>query len=375
MRHRRFYFIEPSKVGRQHITLIEGYLSAIAANAQLNESCDLLFCASKATFSSLHASTREKIAYSSIPVMNPEKRRLFLKTLLEFAVVLKFMLKKRPDDVVFVSCVLPTTLLLLELANIFWRRRGVFITLHGEIEGLFDKSLQGFRSYGYWILMWMRLRRPNSVLSLVVIDDFIKHKLIADHPRKMTESNVFVVHHPISPLAPYATSADIRSVCFVGYRTKAKGFEQFERLSHLMHDVSFVSVGGGFVENLRSGQRVSIVGNEDYLRGIAQCTAAIFPYIAGYTCSLSAAVMDALSAGVQIVASNRPCFLSLAERFGTEVIAICNSIEEAEALMEVPNWFAETRALQLRRIERLSRSPYSVRSVGDSFQHLVRAAS
>ena len=49
------------------------------------------------------------------------------------------------------------------------------------------------------------------------------------------------------------------------------------------------------------------------------------PYTDGYTCSLSAAAIDSISAGVPILCSNRKCFLSLQKNLGDRLITICNS--------------------------------------------------
>jgi hypothetical protein len=243
MRRRRFLFIEPSKVGSQHITLIEGYLRALLASEQLSRSFELSFLAADSTFAALSSAVRGAVRHIRIPVMNPEKRRLVRKTCVECYVVLRCLLRMRRGDVLFVSCVLPTTLLVLEACNRVLRRRGLFVELHGEIEGLFDRSMQGVRSFGFWVLQWMRLRRRGSLLSLVVIDDFIKSRLLQEYPGKLSVADIFVVHIPVSPLAlapmPAAEHAPgdgpgahaPATVCFIGYRGRLKGFDQFMQLS------------------------------------------------------------------------------------------------------------------------------------------------
>jgi hypothetical protein len=376
MKRRRFLFVEPSKVGNQHITLIEGDLRAMAESAPLNQSCELLLCASRSTVESLSPAARAQIGYSLIPVMNPEKRRLIVKSLLEFAVVLRYVLGKRASDVLFVSCVLPTTLLMLEAVNSVLRRRGIFVSLHGEVDGLFDRTRQHMSSYGYWIVRWMRLRRPNSTLSLVVIDDFIKRKLVAAFPTKLNDENMFVVHHPITVAsASQLPRFSARTVCFIGYKTRAKGFDRFLRLSELLPDISFLAIGGGKVEDVRSGSVLQIAGNESYLRKIAECSAAMFLYVSGYDYSLSAAAVDALSAGVHIIASDRPFFVSLKERFGADVVTICPTTEDAYALLSDPQWLEAMRAGQARRIDAVARSPYGLAAVGASFHALVLATA
>jgi len=71
--------------------------------------------------------------------MNPEKRRLVLKSLVEFCVVFRRMLALRRQDILLVTCVLPTSLILIEWANRLLRRRGVHVVLHGDIEGILHR--------------------------------------------------------------------------------------------------------------------------------------------------------------------------------------------------------------------------------------------
>jgi hypothetical protein len=374
MSRRRFIFIEPSKVGSQHITLIEGYLRALIASAVLSRTFDLIFCAADSTAAALSAGTRAAIKHVSIPVMDPEKRRLIRKTCVESYVVIRYLLRMRRGDVLFVSCVLPTTLLFLEACNWLLRRRGFFVELHGEIEGLFDKSMQRPSSFGFWVLQWMRLRRRGSTLSLVVIDDFIKARLLAEFPGKLQESEIFVVHIPMLPwpaASALARPEPVPSACFIGYRTRLKGFDQFVQLSSLVPGVDFVAIGGGKVEHVTSSRSAPIGGSEGYMHAIAQCSVALFPYVAGYNCSLSAAAVDALSAGVYMLASDRACFVSLEQYFGAEILTICRSTADMAALLTDARWLEEKRGAQERRLERLKVSKYSLDAVRSSFEALM----
>jgi glycosyltransferase involved in cell wall biosynthesis len=387
MRRRRFLFIEPSKVGSQHITLIEGYLRALLASEQLSRSFELSFLAADSTFAALSSAVRGAVRHIRIPVMNPEKRRLVRKTCVECYVVLRCLLRMRRGDVLFVSCVLPTTLLVLEACNRVLRRRGLFVELHGEIEGLFDRSMQGVRSFGFWVLQWMRLRRRGSLLSLVVIDDFIKSRLLQEYPGKLSVADIFVVHIPVSQLAlapmPAAEHAPgdgpgahaPATVCFIGYRGRLKGFDQFMQLSESAPAASFVAIGGGKVEDVRSSHSTPIVGSDAYLSAIASCSVALFPYVAGYDCSLSAAALDALSAGVCIVASERACFVSLQQYFGSDMVTVCDGAAAMTALLRDRAWLDSRRAGQARRLERLAASKYGPDSVRTAFEALAATVS
>ena len=113
MRRRRFYFLEPSKVGRQHITLIAGYLAALVSSDRIRSGLEIHFCSSPSTRACLPPELAARVQCSSVPVMDPEKRRLLLKTLVEFGVTAGYLFRLRRGDVLFVSCLLPTTLLLV----------------------------------------------------------------------------------------------------------------------------------------------------------------------------------------------------------------------------------------------------------------------
>jgi NDP-4-keto-2,6-dideoxyhexose 3-C-methyltransferase len=373
-RHRRFFFIEPSKVKTQHITLIDGYLRALTSSALVAESTELLFCASRSTFNSLSSKMRLTVRHHPIPVMNPEKRRLVAKSILEFLVVLWYMVRMRKDDIVFVSCILPPAFLALELANRVLRRRGVHIVLHGEIESLFADSRQRVGSIGYWTSKWIHFRQPCSMLRLVVIDDFIKQRLLDRFPRILKTEQIFVIHHPISTVAASATTSGSKpTVCFIGYRTALKGFDCFKRLSAMTPTADFIAIGGGRVESMSDARVTQLPGSEDYFLAIGSCSVALFPYVGGYTCSLSAAVLDALSTGVHILATPQPCFISLKEHLGPEVVTTFESVDEAARLMRDPNWFTLKRAGQRERLRLLNSSKYGVDAVRASFDQLMRA--
>jgi hypothetical protein len=375
MTRSRFYFLEPSKVGSQHITLIEGWLRALASSDRIASSHDLVFCASASTYAHLSDDLRSKLHHKQVPVMAPERRRLVRKSLLEFYVVMRALMRLRPADVLFVSCVLPTTLLMLELANRVLRRSGLFVSLHGEIEGLFDPSMRKVRNYGFWAHHWMRLRRSGSTLRLVVIDDFIKQILLQSFPGKLDAAQIVVAYHPVTAIntasaAPAQSQAD---ACFIGYRTKFKGFDQYAQLADALPDRYFVAIGGGKVEGVPGGARAALTGNADYMAAIGGCTTAVFPYVGGYTCSLSAAVLDALSAGAHVLATPRACFVGLAEHFGADVVTLYTTQDEAKALLGDSRWLADRQAGRPERLQRLDSSRYGMASVRQCFENILQA--
>ncbi len=374
MRKPRFYFLEPSKVGRQHITLLAGYLDALVASESIGAERDIYFCSSPSTRAALPRDLSGRVRFSTVPVMNPEKRRLALKTLMEFAVIARYIAALRRGDVLFVSCVLPTTLLLVEWLNRLVRRPGVFVSLHGEVEGLFEESTQRIHSFGYWALKWMRGRKPHGPTRLVVIDDFIKERLVAEFPSCFAAECIFVVHHPVLPVAvPGGSAAGSKSACFIGYRTKFKGFAHFERYAAENPGRRFLAIGGGKVEDVTAGTTTIFSGEDGYLRAIGQCDLAVFPYVSGYTASLSAAALDALANGVHIIATDRACFRSLAEYFGPEFVTVCASPEQAGAALRNSSIW-ELSGQRLARLKKLEESKFGIAAVRRAFEHLVSAS-
>jgi glycosyltransferase involved in cell wall biosynthesis len=248
----------------------------------------------------------------------------------------------------------------------------VFVSLHGEIEDMAARAKGPKTSIGYWAFRWMSSRRPDSAIRLVVIDDFIKQKLLEDYPEKLSDDQVFVAHHPVLPMeSPPQPATAPPLACFIGYRTTMKGFDAFRRLSELAPAAKFVAIGAGKVEDLADASSKPLGSNDEYLNAIAACSAAIFPYLGGYSCSLSAAALDALSAGVHIVATPRPCFIGLQENLGADVITICETMEEAAAQMRTPDWFSRRTMGRDDRLTLLRRSKYGLDAVGATFERLL----
>jgi len=366
----KLYFLEPSKVGVQHIYLLEGYLSALTASPQISDRFQIVLCTSKSTARNLSTEVLAKVTPKPVFVMNPEKRRLVLKSLVEFYVVFRRMLALRPQDVLLVTCVFPTSLILIEWANRLLRRRGVHVVLHGDIEGIFASSRQSWLSIGFWAKTWLRLRRPGSRISLVVLDDFIKRRLIDAAPQKLNDANIFVVQLPVTPVNSEQALAVPPTVGFLGYRTQIKSFEAFAGLPGLLPAFRFVAIGGGKIEDIGAGTSEPLAGKDGYLAEIARCSVACFPYTAGYTASLSASALDALSTGVQILALDRPCFAELSAYFGDDVVQVVSRVEDIPQVLSrlLQNQGAGDRS---RRLQKVAGSKFAVSAVQRSFERML----
>jgi hypothetical protein len=371
----RFILLEPSKVGTQHITLLEGYLRAIAVSRWIPDVFRVEFHSSDETYNSLSYDVRAVVPHRSVKVMNGERRRLARKSILEWMVVARAMVRMRRDDVLLVTCVLPPALIGLELLNRILGRGNVVIMLHGEVEGLFDNSLQRWGSFGFWISKWMQLRKEGSKLSFLVIDDFIKRRLVQDFGQRVDAGRVFVAYHPLTPyrgdLSAECQPSDPLRVAFIGYRTRFKGFEVFQRLARSAHGVEFVAVGGGVEVNVATGAEVQLADNQAYMNAIAGCAVAFFPYSSGYTCSLSAALLDALSAGLHVVATKRPCFVSMADYLGPDFVTLVDDPTSAGKMLSDREWICDKYSLREQRLSRLAASRYGLDGVRECLENLL----
>jgi len=379
MSTRRLVVLEPSKVGTQHITLLDGYLRAISGSRAIHEVFQVQFHSCRETYDSLSVEVRAGLRHQGVRVMNGERRRLVRKSILEWMVVARAMFAMGRGDVLLVTCVLPPALIGLECLNKLLRRDNVVLMLHGEVEGLFDQSLQRLGSFGFWISGWMRLRRSDSRFSFLVIDDFIKRRLLESFHGRIDAARIFVAYHPITvhrggSAAAGGDGGPFR-VAFIGYRTRFKGFEMFEQLSRRNRGVDFIAIGGGVAVDVASGDAVRLEDSRDYMRQIARCAIALFPYSAGYTCSLSAALLDALSAGLHVVATPRPCFLSMAEYLGSDFVTIVDDPTAAEKLLSDPEWIWEKHSLREQRLVKLAASRYGEDGVRQCLERLFLTLS
>jgi hypothetical protein len=190
-------------------------------------------------------------------------------------------------------------------------------------------------------------------------------------PDRLNEQQISVVYHPVTPLA-LRGAPPLADVCFIGYRTRFKGFDQFEALARDVPQARFVSIGGGVLKAVPEGSEACLKDSKGYMQSIGGCAVALFPYVGGYECSLSAAVLDALSAGVHVLATRRACFVSLAEHFGSEVVTLYDTAEEARALLADSAWLQRQRAGQAARQALLQASRFGIPGVRDCFEQLMR---
>lgn len=373
----KLYFIEPSKVGLQHLALIQGFLNAIMQSNAIGSQYELHLRASSKTITLISQKIKEKFIYHWILVMNPEKRRLILKTFVEFFIVFYYMLKSRSADKLLISCILPTTLCILEFVNKFMGKSNVYVVLHGEIDGLFTENKENILRIGFWSQKWMQTRPKNSSINLVVIDDFIFNALVEKYPEKISKRNLFIAHYPLKQLdldLNIAKKINKKRICFVGYRTKIKGYSDYCAMANSIPDTECLAIGGGVVENVRTCAKRKLENIDDFFLEIAACNIAVFPYPTSYIACLASSAMDALNVGTHIIALDRPFFQSLANYFGAEKVTICPSIELLlKRTIEQLNYTQKTDLASINNC--LVNSKYGLESVKKDFEYIFCSQS
>lgn len=372
----RLYFVEPSKVKHQHIVLTEGYLRAIRTLPLEARFDGLTLLCHESLQANLPQALLAAMSIENIPVLNPEDRQLVRKTLLEVAVVHKIMRRMKQDDMLFVTCVLSPALWMLEKVKRFYRSRNVVICLHNELEGLYDPGRLKPTSYGYWGRRWLDSRSPDSTLQVAVIDDFIRDRIIADFPEKLRPDMVHSLPYPVAPWAqppqgPQGVPA-LPTFCFIGFKMKFKGFGDFAELAAQDVGARFVAIGGGVVEDVRTGEVLKLGGTDDFLNAVASTDIAIFPYVDGYHASMSAAAIDALATGTHLLATPRECFVSLQQHLGPDYVTICPSISAMGALLSDRQWVAARSAGRQKRLAGLQTSRYAHSSTARAFARMLQ---
>jgi len=361
-----FLLVEPSKVGDQHITFISSYIEAINLNKNIMDLYNFKFIGSSSTIENLEVLKNLNIKSEIIFVVNPDKRRLVFKTLVEFYQVVRLIFKKNNLDILLISCILPTSLIFIEILNKLANKKNIFIVLHGEIEGILNSEKHDPRRIGFWSNIWFSYLCGKSKLRYVVIDKFIKDKL------NLIRNNLefITIPQPIKALHFKKTSFNKKTLCFIGYRTKNKGYEIFKGLAKDKGEYNFIAIGGGIVENLSDGSIQKIKDREHYLNEISKADIALFLYTDGYQLTLSGAALDAISVGVPILALPRPFFSHLNSVFGDNIVLVKSSLDEI--IQSIDNKLCDKNISE--NFNEVNESVYSLHNVSKSFDKIIKLA-
>lgn len=370
----RLVLLEASKVRYQHSTFIDGLIRAWEAQGLSARHGRPKLFAHDSLFASLSAESRAAVDHLPVAVMDPEKRRLLRKSLLEAWVVLRRLAGLAPDEVLVVTTILPSAAILVEIGKWLFPRKRLVIFHHGEIEGALEGGKKGLGSFGVYVRGWLTLRRAsNSRIRIASTDHFIATGIERTFPDSFASGPPFAI--PIPMIAANRNGVlpgegKLR-VCFIGYDTPNKGFATFARLAAALPDYDFRVIGGGVDRSLSDGSEAPVTGNDAFLAAIARCHIAVFPYTAGYRLALSAAATDAIAAGLHLLTSDRPCFAALAEALGPDTVTVCDEESGIEARLRDRQWVDRHLGGRAARIARIDNSPYGLANVGRAIDAMM----
>lgn len=371
--HGRLTVLEPSKVGPQHITLIEGYLEGLLALDLRSRGLELVYQADPSSYAALSDHVRTHVLHIPIAVTNPEMRRWIRKCLEEVAHVRKTVASMGPQDILLVTCLSAPSLLILELGNWLIGEKRVTAVLHSELEALYDPHLRSPKSWGFWSHLWSQVRKPSSRLGIAVIASFIRDALEKSFPRTFSAGSVRVLPFPIVKVDAAPAAVERHRISFIGYKTRFKGFAEFESMAQRFEgsDCDFVVIGSGVVESVPSGEKRPFAEGAGFLGEVGASSVAVFPYQQGYVVTMSAAAIDTIATGVQLLATSRPCFEALADEFGTEFVTLYKSPDALFGLLSDTAFLDRARAGTTFRRANLERSCYSRKAIVEAFDSML----
>jgi hypothetical protein len=358
-------FLEVSKVRSYHSTLMDGMLRGyLAAGLPARRERPVLY-GHDSFYGHLGPEARGAVEYRPIPVIDQDTRRWLRKSLLETWVVLRSLVRMRRGDLLFVTTIMPSAMILVEAIKWLFPRRQMVVMQHGELDGAFLKEKQRLGSFGFYLFLWFRMRRLGSTTRVAVLDYFIADEIQRRFPGSVRPEQLHVVPLPMVPVATAAerTPGPVRC-CFIGFKSPAKGYDEFVRLAEALPELEFRVIGGGQDRRYDEESGRAVGSTDDFIAAVGDCDIAVMPYVSGYDCSLSAAATDAVASGLHLLTSDRGCFRALAEAFGPETVTICADERAMLARLSDPQWLAMCRDGKTARLARVAQSHYSLASVG-----------
>ncbi len=370
----RFIVMEPSKIGPQHITLLEGYLLALLKLDLPQRGLKLVYRADPSSHAALSDDVRARVPLEPIAVIDPEERRWVAKGFQELGAIRAALATMGPDDILLITCLTAPALFLLELGQALIADRRVVVVLHSELEALFDPGLRSPKTWGFWAYRWFRARRPSSRLGIAVIAPFVRKELETSFPATFPPGNVRLLNFPVSPTMADAPAPEgPPRVSFIGYKTRFKGFEVFARAAAALADepLAFECVGGGQIESVPDGTTRPFAPGLGFLEEVAASALAVFPYQQGYVVTMSAAALDAVATGVHVLATRRPCFQALAEEFGPDSVTLFDTEAELQAILRDRAFVARVRAGAAGRRGQLANSSFGPAATVRAFDAML----
>lgn len=369
---RRLILLEASKVKNQHSTLMDGILRAYNWGGFVQNVGVPTVYAHQSLVENLSDEARSVASFRDIKVMDPQRRRLLRKSILEFVVVLSALWKlDAKKEYLLVTTLLPSAGIFVEIAKWLFPHKKMAVMIHGEIEGVLDSSRQKLGSYGLYMRIWFKIRAFHSKLDIAVIDDFIAETALRIFPRAVNANNIFVIPMVVETSDYNGKPAGVPKCCFIGFRTPIKGHGHFVHLCAKVPDVAFFTIGGGVQKDERTGKETPLPSHAEFVSAISACDIAVFPYLGGYTCSLSAAATDAIAAGTHLLTTDRPCFGALAREFGPATVTICNNFEEMLQFLQDNKRLEVLRNARPQRLSMIPDSRYGLASVSKNIGDML----
>lgn len=368
----RLVLLEASKVRGYHTTLMEGIVRAYTAGGLAGYRGRPRLKAHPSFYNELSPEVREAVDFESIPVIDQEDRRLIVKSLVEVWVVARSLLQLQRSEVLLVTTIMPSAMLIVEMLKWFLPRKRLVVMMHGELASAFAGQGRGIRSFAWYVSLWLRIRSVRSDVGVAVPDFFIEREVRRVLSSSIRPYQLYVIPLPMTAIEDADSEArDRYRCCFVGFRTRNKGFEIFERLATQLHDLDFYAIGAGVDYHLASGANTALPSLSHYFRAIRRCDFGIFPYTSSYGFTLSAAAVDAVSCGLHIIAFNRPCFVALEEAFGPEAVTICDNEAELLRLLQDADWLSAKAESRPERLGRIASSPYGPERVAIALEEMM----
>ena len=373
-RSSRLCLLEASKVRNQHSTLMNGMLLAYGeAKLEQKWGKPRLF-AHSSFFEHLSPQGQKTVDFVQVPVMDPTRRRLLRKSLLEAWVVFSRLWSLHKNDVLLVTSLLPSAAVIVELMKFLFPSKRLILMVHGEIAGAGDVSRRRWGSFGFYVNIWFGIRKFGHPSALACIDAFIAEEILRRFGDAVRREEIFVIPHPLATLPKVSPrEPGVVRCCFVGFDTPNKGYAVFQKVAQVVPTVQFHVIGDGVDRDIVGGGEKPLVSMESYLHAIASCDIAVFPYTAGYSASLSAAALDALSCGLHLVATRRGCFVALAEELGDDCITLFDDEDELKLLLSDKNFVADKAASRQTRLAKIANSRYGSRSVAQAINRLMES--
>ena len=89
---------------------------------------------------------------------------------------------------------------------------------------------------------------------------------------------------------------------------------------------------------------------------------------------MSAAAIDAIAAGLRLLATPLPCFAALQDAFGADQVQLAQTVDDMAAVLSAPGYFDEPADARGTRMARIAASEFGQASIQAAFRQWLDAA-